>query len=167
MKQSTLMVTLITMTLLFTANTYAAKSEVTWKDYKSYRDIDEGNEGRKQFRERTFKEFEKHFAKLAETLPEDQVLKIEVTDVDLAGDTHAAGINRVRIIKDLYIPRMDFSYQLIDNKNKVVLADEVKLKDMNFMTNISLKYRSKPLGYEKVMLDDWFEDTFKDLIIDK
>ncbi len=166
MKQSTLLVTMIAMTLLFTANTYAAKSEVTWKDYKSYRDIHEGHEGRKQFRERTFKEFEEHFAKLAEKLPEDQTLKIEVTDVDLAGDTHV-GINRVRVIKDHYIPRMDLSYQLVDSNNKVLLADEVKIKDMNFMTTSTLKYRSKPLAYEKKMLDDWFEDTFKDLLTKK
>jgi hypothetical protein len=164
MKQFTLMVTFITLTLLFTANTYAASSEVVWKDYKSYRDIHEGNEGRKQFRERTFKAFEKHFAKLAESLPEDQILKIEVTDVDLAGDTHLGGINRVRIIKDLYIPRMDFSYQLVDKQNQVILTDEVKLKDINFMNNNSLKYRNKALGYEKKMLDDWFADTFNDLI---
>jgi hypothetical protein len=122
---------------------------------------------KKHFRERTFNEFEKHFAKLAESLPEDQLLKIEVTDVDLAGDTNAAGINRVRIIKELYIPRMEFSYQLLDANSKVVLADEVKLKDMNFMSNSQLKYRNKPLGYEKKMLDDWFEKTFKALIVSR
>jgi hypothetical protein len=120
---------------------------------------------KKHFRERTFNEFEKHFAKLAESLPEDQLLKIEVTDVDLAGDTNAAGINRVRIIKELYIPRMEFSYQLLDANSKVVLADEVKLKDMNFMSNSQLKYRNKALGYEKKMLDDWFETTFESLIV--
>lgn len=54
MKQSILMVTLLTASFLLVPNAFAATSEVTWTDYKSYRDIDSGNDGRKQFRERTF-----------------------------------------------------------------------------------------------------------------
>jgi len=167
MKQSILMVTLLTASLLLSPNAFAASSEVTWTDYKSYRDINEGNEGRKQFRERTFKDFEKHFAKLAATLPEGQTLKIDVTDVDLAGDTNAGGINRMRIVKHMYSPRMNFSYQLLDADGKVIQSEEVVLKDMNFMSGSNLKYRNKSLGYEKKMLDDWFEETFKALIVKK
>jgi hypothetical protein len=167
MKQFILMVTLLTASFLFTLNAFAASSEVTWTDYKSYRDIDSGNEGRKQFRERIFNDLEKHLAKLAATLPADQVLKFDVTDVDLAGDTNAAGINRMRIIKQVYSPRMNFSYQLLDVEGKVIQSDDVVLKDMNFMSGSSLKYRNTSLGYEKKMLDDWFEDTFKTLIIEK
>ena len=167
MKQSIYIVTLFVSTLLLTPSAFAASSEVTWTDYKSYRDIDEGNNGRKQFRERTFNNFEKHFAKLAATLPADQILKIDVTDVDLAGDTHAAGINRTRIIKNIYSPRMNFSYQLLAADGTVIQSDDVVVKDMNFMSGNSLKYRNKPLGYEKKMLDDWFSKTFKEMIISK
>ena len=167
MKQFTLMVTLLTSMLLIAPGAFAASSEVTWTDYKSYRDIDAGNENRKSFRERTFREFEKHFAKLAATLPEGQVLKIDVTDVDLAGDTNAAGIHRTRIVKQIYMPRMNFSYQLFDAEGKVIQADEAVVKDMNFMSGNSLKYRNKSLGYEKKMLDDWFDKTFKELLVKK
>jgi len=167
MKQSILMVTVLTASFLLSPNAFAASSEVTWTDYKSYRDIDPGNEGRKQFRERTFKSLEKHFAKLAATLPEDQVLKFNVTDVDLAGDTNAAGIHRTRIIKRIYSPRMNFSYQLLDAEGKVIQSDEVVVKDMNFMSGSNLKYRNESFGYEKKMLDDWFEKTFKALIVEK
>jgi len=167
MKQTILIITLLTTSFLLSPNAFAASSEVTWTDYKSYRDINEGNEGRKQFRERTFKDFEKHFAKLAATLPEGQTLKIDVTDVDLAGDTNAGGINRMRIVKHMYSPRMNFSYQLLDADGKVIQSEEVVLKDMNFMSGSNLKYRNKSLGYEKKMLDDWFEETFKALIVSK
>ncbi len=167
MKQSILLITLLSAGFLLSPSAFAASSEVTWTDYKSYRDIDSGNEGRKQFRERTFKDLEKHFAKLAATLPGDQVLKIDVTDVDLAGDTNAAGINRVRIIKQIYSPRMNFSYELLDATGKVIKSEEVTIRDMNFMSGSNLKYRSKSLGYEKKMLDDWFNDTFKALIVEK
>ena len=167
MKQSILMVTLLTGIFLLTPYALAASSEVTWTDYKSYRDIDSGNDGRKSFRERTFKDFEKHFAKLAANLPEAQTLKIDVTDVDLAGDTNAGGINRMRIVKQIFSPRMNFSYQLLDAEGNVIQADDVVIKDMNFMSGSSLKYRNKSLGYEKKMLDDWFDETFNSLIISK
>ncbi|MCP4989933.1 MAG: DUF3016 domain-containing protein [Colwellia sp.] len=165
MKQSILMVTLLTASFLSSPIALAAESEVTWTDYKSYRDIDPGNEGRKHFREHTFKYLEKHLAKLAASLPEGQILKIDVTDVDLAGDTNAAGINRTRIVKPIYSPRMNFSYQLLDADGKVIQSDAVVVKDMNFMSGSNLKYRNKSLGYEKKMLDNWFEKTFNELII--
>ncbi len=167
MNKSFSILAVVLSTLLITPMVTAATSEVEWKDYKSYRDIDSGDEGRKSFRERTFKNFEKHFAKMAESLPEDQVLKIVVTDVDLAGDTNAAGINRTRIVKDLYFPRMNFSYQLVDANGKEIKADTVVVKDMNFMRKSNLKYRNQSLSYEKRMLDEWFEETFADLIIKK
>lgn len=146
---------------------YAATSEVTWTAHEKYRDIYPGSEGRKKFRERTFKNFEEHFTKLAENLPEGQMLKINVTDVDLAGDTHSAGINQLRIVKEIYYPRMNFSYKLVNTDSNIVTSGEIILKDMNFMMGSNLKYRNKSLGYEKKMLDDWFFDTFKELLIEK
>ena len=158
-----------TLLVLFTVASlpsvaYAATSEVTWTDYENYRDIKPGNESKKHFRERTFKHLEKHFTKLAENLPEGQVLKIDVTDVDLAGDTQGS-IDRMCIVKEIFSPRMNFSYQLVNADASEVVSGEVKLKDMNFMMTNSLRYRRDSLGYEKKMLDDWFEDTFVDHIV--
>lgn len=141
---------------------FAASSEVTWTNPNNYRDIQPSNESRKHYRERIFKNFEKHFAKLAENLPEQQTLKLDVTDVDLAGDTLAGGIERLRIIKEIYSPRMKFSYQLLDKNDNIIKSADVALKDMSFMTGSNLKYRQKSLGYEKKMLDDWFFETFSD-----
>lgn len=146
---------------------YAATSEVTWTDHEKYRDIHPGSEGRKHFRERTFKSFEKHFAKLAENLPKGQILKINVTDVDLAGDTFSGGINQLRIIKDIYFPRMNFSYELANTDGSIITSGEIVLKDMNFMMGSNSKYRNKSLRYEKVMLDDWFTKTFKEFVVKK
>ncbi|MBL4942132.1 MAG: DUF3016 domain-containing protein [Colwellia sp.] len=145
---------------------YAATSEVTWSDYEKYRDIDPSTGSKKFFRERTFKNFEKHFAKLAKNLPEGQVLKIGVSDVDLAGDTHLGGINRLRIVKGVYFPRMDFSYQLVDADGNDLVAATIELKDMSFMMRNNLKYRRDSLSYEKRMLDEWFFDVFKDRLVD-
>lgn len=162
----TILLALITF-LSFQHVVYAAESEVTWTEYKKYRDIRSGNENRKNFRERTFKNFEKHFTKLAENLSEGQIFKVDVTDVDLAGDTLAGGIDRIRIVKEIYYPRINFSYQLTNADGSEVVSDEIVLRDMNFMQGSRLKYRNDSLGYEKKMLDDWFFKVFKDRIIEK
>jgi hypothetical protein len=140
---------------------HAAKVNVTWIEPSKYRDIDAGMEGRKRFRENMFSEFEKHFSKLAKALPENQTLDIEVTDVDLAGDVHAGGMNQIRIIKDFYFPRMKFSFKLINADETIIHSDTVNLKNMNFMVGSSLRYRNQALDHEKQLLDDWFKDTFK------
>ncbi|TYK65844.1 DUF3016 domain-containing protein [Colwellia echini] len=165
MKKIILMISLLTSSLLFVSNAFAASSEVTWTDYKDYRDINPGNGNRSSFRESVFHNLEEHFAKLAATLPEGQTLKIDVTDVDLAGDTRVASINDIRVIKEIYPPRMTFSYVLENADGSVVQTDEVQAQDMSFMTNSRLKYRNDMVGYEKKMLDDWFEGTFQTLII--
>ncbi|WP_083601884.1 DUF3016 domain-containing protein [Thalassotalea sp. PP2-459] len=138
----------------------AGTSEVTWQNPDKYRDVYAGQEHRAKFKKRVFKEFEQHFAKLAEQLPKEQVLKVTVTDVDLAGDVHET-MERIRVIKDIHIPRMKFSYQLVDASEQILQEGEEHLKDMGFMMRSSLRYNNSFLHYEKVMLDDWFESTFK------
>lgn len=138
----------------------AAEVEVKWTNSDKYTDIDAGEEHRKHFKERTFKSFEKHFAKLAKSLPENQKLVFDITNVDLAGDVNHGGMKRIRVVKNIFFPRLEFSYQLLDADNTVVKSDDVSLKDMGFLMHNGLKYRSQSFGYEKEMLDDWFEETF-------
>lgn len=139
----------------------AAQVEVKWSNPDKYSDVDGGEEHRQHFKDRTFKAFEKHFAKMAELLPEQQKLVLDVTNIDLAGDVNFGGIKRIRIVKDIFFPRMEFSYQLLNADNSVVKSGEVSLKDMGFMMHSSLRYRNQTLGYEKEMFDDWFKKTFE------
>ncbi len=159
-----IIILLLSFTLI-TPSVMAANVEITWTEPEQYRDIHPGEGSRKHFREQTFKNFEKHFSKLASQLPEEQILKIEVTDIDLAGSTHHGGINRIRVVKEIYSPRMEFSYQLVNADGANVLEGDANLKDMNFMMSRTLKYRNDSLGYEKVMIDKWFNESFKELLI--
>jgi Protein of unknown function (DUF3016) len=146
---------------------YAGNSEVTWTNPEKYRDVKSGNESKSKFQARIFKEFEKHFADMASGLPEGYQLKVNVTDVDLAGDVNAGGIDRIRIISDLYFPRIKFSYELFDNNSEQIKAGGINLKDMNFLMGSNMRYRNKTLGYEKKMLDNWFDSTFESVIVKK
>ena len=159
MKKLTLLSSLFALVIAM-PEAFAAEVEVSWIAPDKYRDIYAGNENRKRFKEDVFRELEQHFAKLAEKLPAEQKLFIKVTDVDLAGDVNHGGIDRVRIIKEIFSPRIDFSYQLVDAKQVTLLSGEIKLKDMAFMMHSALKYRHDRFGYEKQMLDQWFKKTF-------
>lgn len=139
----------------------AAQVEVKWTNPEKYTDVDAGEEHRQHFKDRTFKAFEKHFTKLAESLPEHQKLVLDITNVDLAGDVNHGGMKRIRIVKSIFFPRMEFSYQLLNADNSVVKSAEVSLKDMGFMMHSGLRYRNQTLGYEKEMFDDWFKKTFE------
>ena len=151
------------------APTQAAEVEITWEEPKSYSDVRPANESRTRFRERTLKELEEHITELASDLPESQVLSMTVTNVDLAGQVwpsqfvgfgNGAGSD-VRIIRRVDIPRMTFSYSLSNADGQVILsADDVKLKDMDFMETNIRRNRTDSLSYEKAMLDDWFANTF-------
>lgn len=167
MKQLIFMITFLSAsTLLWSSNAFAAKVEVTFKEYKSFYDVDEGNHTRSGFKDLLTKNFSEHFTELATKLPEDQTLKVEITDIDLAGHVRVGAMNSTRIVKSNYPPRLNFSYQLLDASGKVIKSDDVVIRDLGYLSNkLPIKYRHKLFGYEKKMLDDWFKKTFGELII--
>ena len=149
----------------------AAEVSVTWDNPKDFTDIRAANESRKRFRERVMKDFDEYFAELAERLPDGQKLEITVTDVDLAGQVWPAsfvglgnGGSDVRLVKRIDIPRMKFSYKLLDDQQNVVKAADVKLKDMGFQDRVNPFFKHESLRYEKNMLREWFNDEFPQLV---
>lgn len=148
----------------------AAKVEVTWEDPKSYTDIKPVNQTRSGFQKSTFAALESHFTKLAESLPDDHVLSITVTNLDLAGQVWPAsfvgfgtGGTDVRLVKRIDIPRMAFSYTLKDGAGNLVQSAEVNLKDMSFMDGVVRGFDSDNYRYEKNMLTDWYRSEFDTL----
>lgn len=143
--------------------------KVEWKDAEKFRDVRPANESRKRFRESVLKQLEEHIVAKGNELPEGQLLEITVSDLDLAGQVWPSGFvgignagGDVRLIKDVDIPRMELSYLLKDQGGQVLKSETVKIKDMSFMQNSSLRYRNDRLRYEKKMFDDWFRRTFVD-----
>ncbi len=105
-----------------------------------------------------------HLKKVAaKHLATGQKLEITITDVDLAGDFIPGNPNTqdVRIIKDIFFPRLALSFKLTGADGKVIKEGERKLSDMNFMGNISLIDRNQPLFYDKTLLSDWVQKEFK------
>jgi hypothetical protein len=90
-----------------------------------------------------------------------QHLTVTVTDIDLAGDFepwHGSQMQDIRVIKDIYAPKVNLSFTLTDDAGKIVKQGERKLRNMNFTMNINSIGRSDPRFYDKALLDDWIND---------
>lgn len=164
--------TILTAALFLSANLVAGEQReenridesermtVTWVNPKEFTDVKPSMGVASKFRERTMTLLTEYMNELASELPEDQTLNIKVTDVDLAGRVWP-GAREVRVVRQLEIPRMDFSYELLNADGSVVKSDTVELKDMGFMDSVGRTFRNDPLKYEKNMLQDWFNKEFK------
>ena len=144
-----------------------AEVEIKWDNPKKYSDIMPSNASRKRFRESTFKHIHEYMNKLALALPEKKKLLMTVTDLDLAGQVWPANYvgfgnsgSDVRVIETIDIPRMNFSYQLLDEFGQVLQQADVKLKDMAFFDRSRHFFRNEQLRYEKNMLKRWFDKEF-------
>lgn len=86
-----------------------------------------------------------------------QRLDIEVTDVDRAGEYEpwrGPRFNDVRIIKDMYPPRIDLHFTLYDADGKVLREGSRKLRDAAFLSDSSAADQD-PLRYEKSLIARW------------
>ena len=140
---------------------YAGMASVEWTNPEDFRDIRPANESRKRFQERTLKELTKYFNKLAGKLPEGYELKLNITDLDLAGNVEFGRTQQIRIVRQIHFPRIAFEYQLFDQDKQALSAEKIDLKDMNFLHNIRTKTTTESLGYEKHMIKEWFTKTMK------
>jgi hypothetical protein len=96
-------------------------------------------------------------------VPEGHRLEITFTDIDRAGDFEpwrGARLGDVRIVKEIYMPRMTLTFRMVDATGKVVKEGRRELRDPNFMQKLSLVGRSEPLYHDKTLLDDWLRTEF-------
>jgi hypothetical protein len=148
--------TVICVLIAFPVFAQAGNANVKWHDFNDYRDARPSNETKGSFHKRIASSYEKHFSKLAEQLPDGFTFNIEITELDLAGD-RIGGMNEIRVIKDIYPPRIEFNYSVTKNNGQIISqADKVKLKDLGFMDRIKMG-RDEAFYYEKRLVTDWFE----------
>jgi len=96
-----------------------------------------------------------------------QQLTITFSDIDLAGDFEpwrGVQFSDIRIIKDIYIPRLTFSFKLTGANGQVIKEGERKLQDLGYQMRLTRGFRDDPLRYEKDMLDDWLRDELRPVV---
>jgi hypothetical protein len=135
-----------------TSPVYAGEVSITWQTPEKYTDIRPSSETREAFQERVAKELGEVFVDLAKKLPDDVKWAITVTDVDLAGDVHPmmrGTANDIRIIKEIYWPRMSLSYRMTDGKGATIAEGQEDIKDMNFMMGMHIPSGHTSFEYEE------------------
>jgi len=87
-----------------------------------------------------------------------QRLEVTLTDIKRAGDYepwHGPRADGIRIMRDIYPPRITLQYTLKDATGRIVDEGEAKLSDSGYLHNIGLRSDSDPLRFEKRLIDDW------------
>jgi hypothetical protein len=142
----------------------APRAEVTFSDPDKFTDAANSQRGSDFGRDGNLQDLREHVLRKANSyVPEGQKLEVTITDVDLAGEIEpwrSPQAHDVRIIKDIYTPRIDLSYRLIDSATGAVVKEGTsKLRDLNFTMNLHAN-RQDPRVYEKALLDDWLRREF-------
>lgn len=110
-------------------------------------------------RERTLQMLGEHMQTLGARLAQGQVLRLEVLNLDLAGELrpwHSWGMDEVRVLGDRAdSPHMQLRYTL-QGGGQTLASGEATLRDLGYL----FRQRSGALAYEKHMLDQWFERSF-------
>ena len=175
LKQAILLFSVCSSLLLWVSKTHAESNEKTaeikqvqinWHEPENYRDVRSPDGGQKRYRERVFKQLDKHFQKMASKhLPDNYSLKVKMTNVDLAGDArfYTGGINNFRVLKDIHWPSMEFEYQLFED-HKLIKKDAMKVKDMSYLQRIGLRSQSESFYYDKRLISEWFKDEIPETL---
>lgn len=109
-------------------------------------------------RQRNLKLVADQFDRLARRLPDGQVLKVEVTDLDLAGEVDTLSVHRIRVMGQLPdAPRLSLRFEL-QQDGRVLAAGQDDLIDMAYAMGASHLKGTGPLPYEARMLERWFND---------
>lgn len=103
-----------------------------------------------------------HIVKQAKKLPPSVDLKIEVLDIDLAGDIKAnfRNPNDIRVRNGRTDgPEMKVRFTISDN-GKVLQTAEETLQDSDYLTRTNRYYSNDELRFEKQMIDNWMQMRF-------
>ncbi len=87
-------------------------------------------------------------------------LRIEVLDIDLAGESRPTRHGDLRILRGKAdVPRIVLRYALTSGGQPVRQAEE-RLLDLDYAHRHVDATSNEPLYYEKRMLEDWFRERF-------
>lgn len=110
-------------------------------------------------------ELAKHLRYRAErVLQQQERLEVTFTNVQRAGTYEpwrGPRFDDVRVIKDIYPPRIELTFTLTDSSGTVIKEGTRKLLDQSFLQRGRLN-ETDPLRFEKRMLDDWLRSEFPD-----
>lgn len=140
------------------------RATVTFEHPEKFTDVKDSISGTDKGRDHYLKQIRQLVEEQAAALlPAGQKLAITFTDIDLAGDYLPAMPSNqdIRVMKDVYPPRMKFTYSITDEAGAVVKEGQESLSDMNYLNAVGMIGRSDPLYHDKTLLRDWLRRELK------
>ena len=115
-------------------------------------------------RERTMAALGEFMSGLGKELPDGQLLKLDVLDIDLAGTIEPLRLNDIRVVRDRADwPRMTLRYTLQAGEapgSATLKSGTDDLSDINYMQSLrGAGTLDGSFGYEKRMVQQWFRKT--------
>ncbi|MEO0445274.1 MAG: DUF3016 domain-containing protein [Verrucomicrobiota bacterium] len=140
----------------------SAAIQTDYVDISSFRDfsLSGGNESRAQ---RAFDAELKRQSRLNRLIGVGRTLKLTFLDIDMAGAIEPwrfRSASHVRIIKDVYPPRLRFTYELRSASGNILASGEETLRDVSFQRYASVGRTASPFYYEMKLLEKWARKKF-------
>ena len=98
----------------------------------------------------------------AQALPSGERVEVEILDIERAGEyewTYASSQD-VRVLRDLYAPRIDLRFRRVDAGGQLVSEGERRLTDLNYLWGPQPMPSSDTLRFEKRLIDQWVRKEF-------
>lgn len=115
-------------------------------------------------REEVLANIKQHVEKLARYYVADgEHLELRFLDIDLAGafePWHGPRYDDIRILKEIYPPRMTVEFRLLGADGKVISEGKRDLSSPGYLMRIVLP-SSDSLRFDKEMLGDWMRQEFR------
>jgi len=133
----------------------AGSAEVSYVQPEKFTDAGFGSAER----ERTLQSLTAYFDSLGKRLPDGQTLRVEVLDIDLAGEVGPRGPHEVRVLRGRADwPHIALRYSVLEG-SRTVKAGEARLADMAYLVDTQRLSQYGDLPYEKRMLERWFKEA--------
>lgn len=146
---------------VFSGVAQAGEAKLNWGKFDDFADVVTGHMSKEMFHEQIQKDFALVFNHLAKKLPDGYELEVTVTELDLAGDIRpgmwVGSMHDIRVMREIYWPRMNFSFELRNEKKEVIATGKEELRDMDYLRRARIPSGNTSFEFEEKMLQDWFK----------
>ncbi len=136
--------------------------QVEWQDPSGFTEIRYSHNRFEARRGDWVRQLAEHLQeRLAQVIPPGERLEVLITDIERAGEYEPLGASMrdVRVVRDLYPPRMELSFVRHGADGVVLDQGNRSLLDLGFLSS-SLRSTHDPLLFEKRMIEDWVRREF-------
>jgi hypothetical protein len=157
------MVGLLTATMPLTAGDKVASADVVFDHPEKFTDANDSLNGTEKGRAAILQQIREYvLEETVQLLAPGQQLTITFTDIDLAGSylPSATSGRDIRVMKDIYPPRMKFAYKVTDASGKLLKEGQENLSNLTYLNTPGFP-RGEELFFDKALLGDWLRSTLK------